>query len=112
MPISDDSEYESPFEYFKILLTSIGGGGLMGPVISTTVTLMDQRDVQNCSQHVMKADCTGTGPGGVCCIWVVTQVNSTINGSGSRAGECRAAAKDGFSEMLCRPRLPSVLLRL
>jgi hypothetical protein len=97
VPITDDIEYEFPNEEFSVHLAGATGGSLLGTT-TATVSINDERDLQLCTEHTSKADCAGTGPGGVCCIWVATGTNGT--------GVCRGSIANGFSEMLCRPRLP------
>jgi len=98
VPIVDDIEYENPNEYFVVNLKSATDGSSLGSISSAMVSIDDERDLQTCEEHQTKQDCSGTGPGGVCCIWITTQTNGT--------GLCTSASPNGFSEMLCRPRLP------
>jgi hypothetical protein len=96
--IIDDVEYEFPYETFNVVLENATAGSLLGNDITAEVSINDERDVKKCETHTSKSECAGTGPQGICCIWIATGTNGS--------GVCSGAAPEGLLEMLCRNRVP------
>ena len=96
VPITEDTGYEG-LEAFRLHLREPGGGAVLGAASSAVVYITDTRDVAVCDTHNTRDTCSGPGPDGVCCIWVLVATD--------RSGECRNATSNGFSDMLCRPRI-------